>query len=231
MKAPIILTYLCTFANWFPHICAQARCQNLKEKITQVDCLKQRIEQLCSLPQEEKEVLQRQINALESDLKFKREQQEYKKRSDEFECRLEDVRDKIAEMEEKLNAFGNVSKVIYDENLWRCLNLYECICMFFNVLLKFKLRVFPRRLPVPRALVIKNMSYWSGLCHKISPHLAWLSQKLGQSKRSSYRVLAVYTMRQNRHFSRTPKLIHFFYCKLNYYLRIFWQLSWNANVH
>ncbi|XP_028409089.1 uncharacterized protein LOC114531672 [Dendronephthya gigantea] len=93
----------------------EEKSKNLKEKISQVDRVKQRVDQLCSLPQEEKDVLHKQINALESDIKFKMEQLENGKRSKGFGRRLENVRDKIAEIEERLNEFGNDRKAFSDQ--------------------------------------------------------------------------------------------------------------------
>lgn len=83
----------------------QMKCKSLKAKITQAESLTKKVEQLSSsLPPKEKDVLQRQVLSLTSDLKLKMEQLENdRKRLEDFECRLEAVTNKLMEFEEKLN--------------------------------------------------------------------------------------------------------------------------------
>lgn len=73
--------------------------------ITRVECLAIKVEQLSpSLSPNEKDVLQRQVDALNSDLKLKmKELKDNRKKVEEFEYKLRAVASELTEFEEKLS--------------------------------------------------------------------------------------------------------------------------------
>ena len=77
----------------------------MEEKIAQAEGLTTEMGQLLlSLPPKEKDVLQRQVMALKSDLKFKMEQFENdRKKMEDFYTRLDTVRSMLTEFELRLN--------------------------------------------------------------------------------------------------------------------------------
>ena len=96
----------------------QMKCKSLEGKLAQVEGLTTKVEQLSSsLPPKEKDVLERQVFALKSDLEFKMEQLENdRKRIKDFDSRLETVGNTLTEFEGKLSKVGennaDVIKVI-----------------------------------------------------------------------------------------------------------------------
>ena len=94
------------------------KCKSLEGKLAQVEGLTTKVEQLSSsLPPKEKDVLERQVFALESDLKFKMEQLENdRKRIKDFDSRLETVGNTLTEFERRFSKVGennaDVVKVI-----------------------------------------------------------------------------------------------------------------------
>ena len=85
------------------------KCKTLKAKITETESLAKKVEQLSSsLPPKEKDVLQRQVSALKSDLKLKMEQLENDRKAIDLKRRLETVEKSLIIFEDRMSkADGN----------------------------------------------------------------------------------------------------------------------------